>query len=193
MLFRSLGVECVGIDMDAAFLEIGRSAQIDLKVANLESYQSEQPFDLVILDDVIEHLADPLGGLKQVRSLLNRDGLVVCQVPVLDTLRELGYRNDLRRYFQLAHINHFSIGSLSELFSKVEMECIAFDGVGQFAFRVSARNHCFGPNALLRERERLITKLVHATRWRTYYSFREQIATRVYRFLGRKAQSAPHQ
>ena len=188
--FAELGAECVGIDMDNAFLEIGRSAKIDLKVANLESYESERPFDLVILDDVIEHLTDPLGGLKQVRSLLSRDGLVVCQVPVLDTLRELGYRNDLRRYFQLAHVNHFSIASLTEMFSKVEMECIAFDGVGQFAFRVSAQNQCVGPDALLRERERLIAHLFHVTRWRSYYSIREQIATRVYRLLRRIAHIA---
>lgn len=177
--FAELGSKCVGIDMDEAFLSGHDESGIDLQVANIENFWSERPFDLVILDDVLEHLGDPVAGILKVRSLLTTNGLVACQVPVLDTLRQLGYRNDLRRYFQLAHVNHFSTASLIALFANVGMEIVRFDGVGQFVFRVTQVPCEVTATQLKEARRQLLGKLARVTRFRRYYSSREKLAGRV--------------
>lgn len=177
--FLEIGFDCVGIDLDSTFLEGGRRTGIHLENVRLEDFRSDKPFDLVILDDVIEHLAVPPIGLMSVRSLLSDDGLVACQVPVLNTLRELGYRNDLRRYFQLAHVNHFSITGLSALFARAGMSLIAFDGVGQFVFRANRNIKETSEVDLLASRDSLLSHLARVTKMRSYYSARESIASRV--------------
>ena len=177
--FAGIGFDCVGIDLDSTYLEGGERTGIQLENVRLEDFRSDKSFDLVILDDVIEHLAVPSIGIMGVRSLLSDDGLVACQVPVLNTLRELGYRNDLRRYFQLAHVNHFSITGLSVLFARAGMGLVAFDGVGQFVFRANHNIKEFADVDLLASRDSLLSHLTRVTKLRSYYSARESVASRV--------------
>lgn len=177
--FAQAGFDCVGIDLDANFLSGGSQSRIRLENVRLEDFDSDELFDLIILDDVIEHLPDPSVGLSCVRSLLSDDGIVACQVPVLDTLRELGYRNDLRRYFQIAHVNHFSIAGLSALFAKAGMDLVDFDGIGQFVFRVNCDIKGVTGKDLLESRERILSHLVRVTKLRRFYSIREFVAGRL--------------
>lgn len=49
--------------------------------ATLEGFQTEQQFDLIILDNVLEHLPDQVAALKKIDSLLAPCGVVYLLVP----------------------------------------------------------------------------------------------------------------
>ena len=79
------GWETYGIEpsMDVAFIRHRR----------LSSLPQDQRFGLVILNHVLEHIADPLGLLNQIAGVLRDDGALFVSVPGLDALPE---HRDLR-------------------------------------------------------------------------------------------------
>lgn len=65
-------------------------------------------FDIVTLFHVLEHMADPILFLQNVRKLVNKKGFLICEVPnvsemLLDNCKEY---NDF--YWIRAHLNYFS-------------------------------------------------------------------------------------
>ena len=68
-------------------------------------------WDLIILDNVLEHMRDPSGSMKLVTRLLSKEGSVAIAVPNV---------YDIRRYLLVHfniwtapdHFNYFSSGSL---------------------------------------------------------------------------------
>jgi len=110
--FLESGASVLGIDFDHEYMEFGRSQGVDLQTGGISNLQSFGSQDLVILKDVLEHLPDPVASLKLVLSVLSMRGIVYIQVPGLQTLRFLGYRDDLLRYLQIAHLCHYTQESL---------------------------------------------------------------------------------
>ncbi len=47
----------------------------------IETFETENKFDLVLLLNLIEHVADPLAVLKKCESLLNENGLILIKTP----------------------------------------------------------------------------------------------------------------
>jgi 2-polyprenyl-3-methyl-5-hydroxy-6-metoxy-1,4-benzoquinol methylase len=110
--FRDAGASVIGIDLDEPYLNFGRSNGIDLRLGGMKEIREFGPQDIVILKDVLEHLPTPVASLEDVRSTLSDRGIVYIQVPGLQALKFLGYRNDLLRYFQIAHLCHYTRESL---------------------------------------------------------------------------------
>lgn len=91
-----------------------------------EAYQSNifstdllafsEEFDCIILSHVLEHIYDLNGAVQQLDSLLKRDGCIYVEVP--DASRYKDFYVIPNYYFDCEHINHFSIGSLNNLFFK---------------------------------------------------------------------------
>ena len=50
------------------------------------SFQPKKQYSLILMLDVLEHLEDPVGGLKHVRELLEAEGTVLINVPAFMTL-----------------------------------------------------------------------------------------------------------
>lgn len=73
-------------------------------------------FDVITLFHVLEHMADPIAFLKNIRNLLDTNGILICEVPnVKEMLLDIcsGY-NDF--YWITAHLNYFSKKTLLECF-----------------------------------------------------------------------------
>lgn len=75
-------------------------------------------FDVVTLFHVLEHIDDPIKFLKNIYKLLNKNGILVCEVPnvreiLLDVCKEY---NDF--YWIRAHLNYFSSTTLLDCFKK---------------------------------------------------------------------------
>lgn len=52
----------------------------------VEDFQSEEKFDLILLLNLIEHVADPSAILRRMQGLLSPDGLILIKTPNVDTL-----------------------------------------------------------------------------------------------------------
>lgn len=110
--FRDAGAAVLGIDFDESYLEFGRSMGIDLQRGGVNDLCDFGLQDIVILKDVLEHLPSPIHSLELIQSVLSDRGVVYIQVPGLQALKFLGYRNDLLRYLQIAHLCHYTRESL---------------------------------------------------------------------------------
>jgi 2-polyprenyl-3-methyl-5-hydroxy-6-metoxy-1,4-benzoquinol methylase len=75
-------------------------------------------FDIVTAFQVFEHLVDPAGEVARIRRILKPGGLVVIEVPNIDTamVRLLGPRH---RHFVEDHVSFFSASTLSRLLKRM--------------------------------------------------------------------------
>jgi SAM-dependent methyltransferase len=88
-LAHETGYDAQGIDVSARAIGYARE-QFGLRaeVRRLEEIvEAGEQFDLITLWHVLEHFADPYAALRQIRSLLRRDGLCVIEVPNLRSLK----------------------------------------------------------------------------------------------------------
>jgi len=107
----------------------------------------EASFDLITLWDVVEHLPDPIGALRDARRLLGREGLLLIETQNVESrfARLLGRR--WQHFKQLEHLWHFSPATARRLlgaagFEPVEMTArragkhVGFDFVAERAGRL---------------------------------------------------------
>jgi SAM-dependent methyltransferase len=97
-----------GVELNASFGEFA-SRYGDATVSN--SIRSREPVDLAIMNHVLEHLSDPIGVLREIASLLKKDGRLYIDVPDAE---EYGSIYDLH----IAHIYHFTQRTLKSLVEK---------------------------------------------------------------------------
>ena len=143
--FTEIGAEVVGIDFDDTYMEAGRKRGLNLIDQSIYEFQTDKKFDLIVLKDVLEHLPDLNLVLQKLKSLLSETGSIYIQVPTFEGLEYLGYKNDFLRYFQNAHIVHFSEASLNYIFAKNGFDTMYSDinGLAVFKHKVGSVNAVF--------------------------------------------------
>ena len=143
--FTEIGAEVVGIDFDDTYMEAGRKRGLNLIDQSIYEFQADNKFDLIILKDVLEHLPDLNLVLQRLKGLLSESGDIYIQVPTFEGLEFLGYKNDFLRYFQNAHIVHFSEASLNYIFAKNGFDTVHSDvnGLAVFKHKVGSANVLF--------------------------------------------------
>jgi len=76
-----------GIESDAAIVEQAGRWQQRIVVAELDdSYTPDEPFDLILLLDVLEHVAQAAELLRHAARVLGRRGTILVTVPAFDWL-----------------------------------------------------------------------------------------------------------
>ena len=81
-----------------------------------ESYADREPFGVVLMSQVLEHMLNPGQVVGQVSSLLTRGGVFACAVPNFNSLvvRLLGTRDNACLWVP-EHVNYFTAAGLSAL------------------------------------------------------------------------------
>jgi SAM-dependent methyltransferase len=91
-------------------------------------------FDLIVMWDVLEHLPDPLAGLRKARELLAPEGRLVLETQNVEALaaRALGRRWTHFKHDE--HLVHFSPATLKRALeiSGFELLSLAAGGAGKF-------------------------------------------------------------
>lgn len=111
-VFQDRGSEVLGLDYDEIYLAEARRHEIPVVKGPIETFASENKFDLIILCHVLEHLVNPVQLLKELRGLLTPGGILYIEVPSLEYVSNGGYGYDLLQYFQNAHTIHFTTETL---------------------------------------------------------------------------------
>jgi SAM-dependent methyltransferase len=78
--------ETVVVDLDAVSEPAATAAGHRFVTSRIEDFTSSEPFDLVLLLNLIEHVADPAAVLRRVRDLVAPGGVVVVKTPNVDSL-----------------------------------------------------------------------------------------------------------
>ncbi|ABK47540.1 SAM-dependent methyltransferase [Shewanella bicestrii] len=120
--FKQLGASCYGFDPAKEAVEYGISQGLNVKHCGVESMNAfnNKQFDVVMLNNVLEHLADPVKILTEIRSkVLKQGGLLIITVPNdFNTLQVTAQKLlNMQQWWVSppAHLNYFSRASLQSL------------------------------------------------------------------------------
>lgn len=114
-----------GFDYDASLINQGRQKGLNLFQGGVkEANRMGVKADYLILDQVLEHVSDPVNFLVELKKILNKGALVNIYVPSLDLLL-WGYSDyDLLGTLQLAHNFLFDEFTLKALARKAGFSII---------------------------------------------------------------------
>jgi len=97
-LAEGAGASVTGIDVNRDALDFARtrfrSDRLELIEADAREWQPEEPFDAVVLSNVLEHIEDRVGFLRRLVEVARPQRLLV-RVPVLERDWAVGLRRDL--------------------------------------------------------------------------------------------------
>jgi len=104
-----------GCDLDIEAIKFARkNFQLDVEVSMYPSTLPEGK-RLFIMSHVLEHVFNPLDTLKEVRRLSKDGDYLFIAVPGLNMIAQGDYKNDLRRYFHIAHVTDFTKNTLENV------------------------------------------------------------------------------
>lgn len=116
---QSLGLEAEGVEPNSWAVNYAQEKfSLDLKCDYFQENLYQQKFDIIICDQVLEHLENPRNLFKAAISSLNRPGLIYISVPFRkEPIRQLVYTvfpNLPKTLFfdNDVHITHFSHNSM---------------------------------------------------------------------------------
>ena len=116
-----------GCDLD---IEAIKFAQDNFKL-NVEvgMYPSSLPdgAKLFILSHILEHVFNPLETLKEIRLLMNIGDYLFIAVPGINGVSAGDYKNDLRRYFHIAHVTDFTNTTLANVANYAGFKTMSMD------------------------------------------------------------------
>jgi len=137
MVAQSPGVACLGFEIDQEKKSWAESQGISITDDERE-LDSAGPFDVIVANQVLEHVPCPLETVQRFRNWLAPDGVIFLSVPncaeseIQKAIQELKLgRLPVKEFNPWEHLNYFSPTSFRELVSKAGLEVIADDrGVG---------------------------------------------------------------
>ena len=122
MYFSNMGAECYGFDPAPEAVSYGAGKGLNIRHAGMEKMDvfNGKRFDVVMLNNVLEHLADPVTVVTEIRQkVLKSGGLIIIDVPNEFNPFQLAGR-DLHKLpdwwiAHPAHLNYFSVDTLRSL------------------------------------------------------------------------------
>ena len=117
---KEMGYRAVGVEPSKAMSAIARERGLDVRTGVLADFDLKERFDVVLLIDVIEHVADPGALLAACRKVLEADGRLLVVTPDISSIaaRVLGRR---WWHIRVAHIGYFNKKTFSQLAAQEDL------------------------------------------------------------------------
>jgi 2-polyprenyl-3-methyl-5-hydroxy-6-metoxy-1,4-benzoquinol methylase len=123
-LYQQNGFEVEGLELNENAAEIARSQGFKVYTQLLQDFLPNEPYDVVILSNVLEHSLNPREMLIQVNQILKSGGKVCISCPnSCSWLRTIFGRSWINWHVPF-HIVHFSLSSLSQLLQETGFQNI---------------------------------------------------------------------
>lgn len=121
------GNEVVGLDLRADVVERMRAWGYDARCAALEAATFAEPFDVVVLADVIEHVPRPGALLAEAARVVTPGGLLFVSTPNVDAFAFRMLANDAHPYWgEIEHFHAFGRQRLCDLLATHGFEAIHY-------------------------------------------------------------------
>jgi 2-polyprenyl-3-methyl-5-hydroxy-6-metoxy-1,4-benzoquinol methylase len=118
---KKKGLDCYGFDPSKESILYGLKNRIKVKHAGMDKVDvfEGKKFNVVILNNVLEHLIDPENTLRQIKKILKPKGIIIVEVPNdFNDFQIIGKKiHKLKQWWVSppAHLNYFSRETLSKL------------------------------------------------------------------------------
>ncbi len=147
--------------------------ELGLKVSLGELKEVRYPseyFEVVTLWDVIEHLPDPLGELKEINRILRKGGIVALSTPAIDSLfAKLSGKRWIGFQCPWEHIYYFSRSTISKLLEKAGFEVVRIGTIGRICdLRYIADRFKLYSSFISRQLEAMIDKFPYLNNFKFY-------------------------
>lgn len=111
---------CHGVEPNQADAAFVRQYNPDATIFNVsfeDADLSEDYYNLIVSNEVLEHTVNPVRFLEKCCSLLKQNGVIHLEVPNHNDALLSAYQNTSyeRFYYHKAHIHYFTVGSLQKL------------------------------------------------------------------------------
>ncbi len=133
-LMNWAGFDATGLELSPWVVDFAKKTfEIPMVLGPLEDVRlPPATFDVIVLYDVLEHLADPLATMRVAASLLTEDGIFIVQTPNYEEQQvysEMLDRQDrfLDQMKAIEHIHLFSHRSISQFFHQLGFGFLAFE------------------------------------------------------------------
>lgn len=157
---KSLGWNVIGIDVDRKALQLASEQDLEVYGATIEQYSksTNKRFDVITLNNVIEHLPNPNEAIKACYDLLKPGGVLWLDTPNINSSGFAFYGMDWRGLEIPRHLVLFTHASLSALLTHTGFICIKdlpYRKVCNVLFQSSAEilSHRTGSNKDLQQRK----------------------------------------
>jgi len=107
-------------------------------VGDIADLMDELPanyFDIVVCNDVLEHMVDPFTVLARIKSKLKRRGMVVSSIPNIryyHTFRELAlhktWEYEESGILDRTHLRFFTVKSIRNMYERLGFEVVRHEG-----------------------------------------------------------------
>jgi len=105
-------------------------------IANLIDQLPANYFDLVIFNDVLEHMVDPFSVLERIKSRISQRGVVVSSIPNIryyHVFRELlvhkTWEYEESGILDRTHLRFFTIKSIRNMYERLGYEILRHEGI----------------------------------------------------------------
>lgn len=116
------------VDIDPRSIEVARQRGLGGFVGRIEDYETDERFDLILLLNLIEHVADPLGVLSSARRHLAPQGILWLQTPNFRALDARIFRHrNWAGYHCPRHFVIFSEMGLRRALDRVQLDPVRFE------------------------------------------------------------------
>ena len=121
---RGMAVTALELDRHAAD-ELERELRIPVLRVPFEDFEPDVGFDLIIMNQVLEHAHDPVDWARKLRAALTPGGVVVVGLPHAGSFwqRSIGMADPYVK--PPLHLNHFTRHSLTLLLSRAGLRVVA--------------------------------------------------------------------
>lgn len=122
---KALGAEAYGVEADPNVARVAQHYRLNIHIGKLtdETFPTVK-FDLVVLNQVIEHVPDPVRLLKMLKARLSEKGRIIMSFPNAGSIyRKLFGRRWINWHIPY-HLHHFNRKSFMTFAAQLDLEVI---------------------------------------------------------------------
>jgi len=140
---QALGWNVTGVDPDPAAVRYGRSRGLSIFCGMLPDVPAGERYDVITVSHVIEHVADPVGLLKQCAAYLRpSSGRIMITTPNMKSLGHRWFKRYWRGLEVPRHLNLFSPQGLSRCATRAGLSLISLSTETRMAHMIYNPSVC---------------------------------------------------
>ncbi|GMK38273.1 hypothetical protein PCCS19_13270 [Paenibacillus sp. CCS19] len=119
--------DVTGLDIRSAYAKaVSEMLDIPVYTSDFDAFESVDGYDVIVMGDVIEHMADPLRALRKAHSLLNDNGVLWISTPNFESAFSMVSKDKDPMWRIVEHLNYFSYRSLGLWLNRIGFEVVNY-------------------------------------------------------------------